>query len=41
MNENHEAIKICPVCGKQLVEIDNMNYLTSICPNVFPLYSRS
>ncbi len=32
MRKNYEPIKICPVCGENLVEIDDMNYFTSICP---------
>ena len=32
---NYEAIKICPVCGERLVKIDDMNYITSICPHCY------
>lgn len=35
MRKNYEQIKICPVCGKHLIEIDDMNYFTSICPQCF------
>lgn len=24
---------ICPICGHKLIKIDDMNYVTSICPN--------
>lgn len=26
---------ICPVCGEELINIDDMNYSTSICPKCF------
>lgn len=32
---NYEPIKICPVCGEYLEEIDDMNYITSICPHCY------
>ena len=32
---NYESIKICPVCGNYLEEIDDMNYITSICPHCY------
>ena len=32
---NYESIKICPVCGNHLEEIDDMNYITSICPHCY------
>lgn len=35
MSKKYEPIKICPVCGEQLVEIDSVNYFTSICPKCF------
>lgn len=36
MNENnYEPIKICPICGEHLEEIDDMNYITSICPHCY------
>lgn len=35
MKASYEAIKICPICGEQLEEIDDMNYFTSICPKCF------
>lgn len=35
MSKSYKTIKICPVCGGQIVEIDNMNYFTSICPKCF------
>lgn len=36
MSENsYESIKICPVCGNHLEEIDDMNYITSICPHCY------
>ena len=25
----------CPICGHKLIEIDNMNYVTSICSNCY------
>lgn len=33
--EKYEGLKICPVCGEHLVEIDDMNYFTSICPKCY------
>ena len=24
---------ICPICGHKLIKIDDMNYVTSICPD--------
>lgn len=35
MKKNYESIKICPICGENLEEIDDMNYFTSICPKCF------
>lgn len=36
MKENkYEELKICPVCGEHLVKIDDMNYITSICPKCY------
>lgn len=26
---------ICPICGHELIKIDDMNYVTSICPNCY------
>lgn len=28
-------VRKCPICGEELVIIDNMNYITSICPKCF------
>lgn len=25
-------VNVCPICGEKLVVIDNMNYVTMICP---------
>lgn len=32
MNLNFNHVTKCPVCGEELVVIDNMNYMTMICP---------
>lgn len=33
MKKKFKQIIICPVCGEQLVVIDDMNYITMICPD--------
>lgn len=30
---NFKHVTKCPVCGEELVVIDNFNYMTMICPN--------
>jgi ribosomal protein S27AE len=32
MDFNFNHVTKCPVCGEELVVIDNMNYITMICP---------
>lgn len=34
-NNNFKKTEFCPLCGEHLVEIDDMNYITSICPHCF------
>jgi endogenous inhibitor of DNA gyrase (YacG/DUF329 family) len=29
------TVQKCPFCGEELVVIDNMNFITSICPHCF------
>jgi len=33
MKKNFKQITKCPVCGEELVVIDDMNYMTMICPD--------
>lgn len=32
---NRDATRICPICGEHLVKIDDMNFITSICPHCY------
>lgn len=31
-NTKYNPIKICPICGARIEQIDDMNYITLICP---------
>lgn len=31
-NKEYNSVEICPVCGAKLEKIDDMNYITLICP---------
>lgn len=33
--KNQKTIKYCPICEKELIDIDDMNYFTSICPKCY------